>query len=366
MIKAAGFPWALAMAVVLVLVVELLFRSAEPKNVISHRYGEDEYYAAANHLDAYGPADVCFVGSSRAKEGITVPEARARIAEAGLPALRIANYACAGAHADESRALVDYLLARGRPRLILCGTSPRILRGTEPRLARSAIFWSSADWWRKFREFPSVASQVWPVVTRNYLSEPFRTLKYRRKPNALAADIRTAFEWHQDGGSAFSAEQILNGEVNPSPLNGALTGRQMHEAEVSLVNRPISEERVRTFLSRLLVDGEYVFGERRERELEALTDACWEAGVSLVFFEVPLSEILMRNLPEGAYEDYRARMSAISSDGWSYFVTVEDLELEFTDEDFAEQSHLNLSGATKLTRALTERVLIPELEESLP
>jgi hypothetical protein len=68
----AGIPWALAIAMVIVAAVELFVRSAEPKHVISYAYGKDEYFAAANHLDAYGPADVCFVGSSRAKEAIVV------------------------------------------------------------------------------------------------------------------------------------------------------------------------------------------------------------------------------------------------------------------------------------------------------
>jgi predicted nucleic acid-binding protein len=362
-VRAARIPWALVIAVGVVLLVELLIRGAEPRHLISYQYGEDEYYAAANHLDAYGPADIVFLGSSRTKEGIAVPEVTAALEAAGYGDLTVANYSAAGAHADEFRALCDYVLARGRPRLILCGVSHRTLRGTEPRMARSAIFWKADDWRRAFGENRSVAAGVWPIVFRNYLSEIYRTLEYRRKPKSVAADTRRAFEERQLGGPTFSARQILDGDVMPSPLNGQLSGRQTYEAHHSLIARPVSDEHVRRYVSRFLVDGKYVMGDNRVREMEALISACRESGVQLVFFEAPTSDILMRNLPEGVYERFMDRMLRLTEDGSAWFVTQDDLQLSFDDADFAEQSHLNLAGARKLTRAITERVILPELQE---
>jgi hypothetical protein len=57
------------------------------------------------------------------------------------------------------------------------------------------------------------------------------------------------------------------------------------------------------------------------------------------------------------------RMLRLTEDGSAWFVTQDDLQLSFDDADFAEQSHLNLAGARKLTRAITERVILPELQE---
>ena len=361
--RAAGFPWALAIALGIVLVVEILIRGAQPRHLISYQYGEDEYYAAANHLDAYGPADIAFLGSNRTKEGIAVPEVTADLEAEGYSDLTVANYSSAGALADETRALADYMLARGRPRLILCGVTPRMLLGNEPRVARSAIFWDRSDWLLAFGENRSAAASVWPTVFRNRLGKTYRTLEYRRKPTSVAADTRRAFEQRQLGGPTFSARQILDGEVLPSPLNGQFTGRQTYEAEHSLVTRPIDEAHVQRYVGRLLIDGSYVLGDLRVRELEALVAACGETGVQLVFFEAPLSEILLRNLPEGVYEEFLDRMWRLTEGGPAWFVTVDDLQLSFDDTEFAEQSHLNLAGARKLTRALTERVILPELEE---
>jgi hypothetical protein len=157
--------------------------------------------------------------------------------------------------------------------------------------------------------------------------------------------------------------EILDGDVSPSPLNGDLSSGQLYQGEISLLTRPISEERVRNYLEPLLVDGRYPMGEIRMKAMSDLIAACRDAGVQLVFFEIPLSEILMRNLPEGTYDEFLDRMWTLAGEGAAWFVTVDDLQLVFDDSDFAEQSHLNLAGARKLTRALTERVIVPELEE---
>jgi hypothetical protein len=362
-VRRAGFPWALIFALGIVLVVELLIRGAEPRHLISYQYGEDAYYAAANHLDAYGPADIAFLGSSRTKEGIAVPEVTAALEAAGYGDLTVANYAAAGSHADETRALCDYLLARGRPRLILCGVSPRVFEGAEPRMARSAIFWGASDWRRAHGEDPAAALRVWPTVARNYLSDASRTLRYRRKPKSIAADLRRAHEQLGLAGPTFSVRQILAGDVMPSPLNGQYSAGQVYESHHSLVTRPIDDDQVRKYVNRFLVDGEYVMGDVRMRELEALVAACRKTGVQLVFFETPISAILMRHQPEGVYERFLDRMWRLAEEGTAWFVTVDDLQLTFDDSEFAEQSHLNLAGARKLTRAITERIIVPELEE---
>jgi hypothetical protein len=237
-----------------------------------------------------------------------------------------------------------------------------MLLGNKPQMARSAIFWDLGEWWRSFRENRGEAAGVLPVLARDYLSKPSRILKYRRKPAALVDDAWIAFEQRRDGGPVFTAIEVLNGDVTPSPLNGDLTGRQGYDSGQSLVTRPVSEARVRVYVERLLIDGDYVLGDVRVRELEAMVRACQEAGVELIFFELPLSNLLLRNLPGRVYDEFLAKMRSLAHRNSARFVTLDDLQLQFDDSDFAEQSHLNLSGALKFTTTLSDRVLLPVLK----
>jgi hypothetical protein len=101
--------------------------------------------------------------------------------------------------------------------------------------------------------------------------------------------------------------------------------------------------------------------ERQVRQLGALLTRCREAGVPLALFEVPTAPILREHLPKGAYRSYRVAVARAAEARGVPFLTVEDLGLEFGRRDFREQSHLNERGATKLTRAVAERVVLPAL-----
>lgn len=346
-----GFPWALAAALGLVGLVELGVRAAEPRDLIAYHYGVHEYGAAANHLRVYGPADVSFVGDSRGKEAIAVPEVTQAL---GL-GVRVANYSVAGARADEIRALGDFLLERGTPRVILCGVTPRVFLDEDPRWDQSALYWDWSDWWAHYEEDRARALSVWPTVARNSIGEVWRTLRYRDKPLVLVDDIWIYSERRRDTGRTLTLGEFLAGRTAPSPLNGELTLRQLDD--VSLVTRPVPDERVREYVATLLTGGRYPMGERRLEELSALAAACRNAGVPLVFYEIPVAQILVRHKPPDVYPRFYERMEALGRETAVRFIPVDSLGVRFEDADFAEQSHLNLRGATKLTRALVPRAL---------
>lgn len=342
-----GIPWALLGAVLAVGLVEIGVRVVEPRALLPYDSGENEYFAAARHIEVYGAAEISVVGSSRTKEGIHVPELASRLGA------EVRNYACAGARADEIRALVDHLLRHGTPDLVLCGVSPRVFLDADRRWARSAIFWEIKDWRRAAEADLPEALAVLPVMTRNVVGDFWRTLDYRQKP-AVLADDAVIFCKSPGRFRALTLGDFLAGGVRPSPLNGGLTGRQRDVGSRSLVTHPVSEERVQAYVDQLLTNGEYVMGEVRFEALVAMAEACKDHGVRLVFFEEPVSAILHRHRPPDVYPRFLERMRSVARVSGAEFLPIDSLGVHFGDPDFAEQSHLNLPGARKLSVALAE------------
>jgi hypothetical protein len=256
----------------------------------------------------------------------------------------------------------EFLLARGTPRIILCGVTPRTLLENDRRWTRSALYWDWSDWRERFAEDRPTALSVWPVVARNWIGGFWQTLRYRDKPLVLIDELWVYYERHRDAGPTLSLGDFLAGRTFPSPLNGDLTARQAFD-EVSLATRPIPEERVENYVAALLTDGRYPMGERRIRELRALAEVCDARGVPLMFYEVPVAEILQRHLPEDVYPRFYEHMRRIDETTPASFLPLDSLGVRFEDADFAEQSHVNLQGARKLTRAL---LTLPVLEALSP
>ncbi|MFQ5490587.1 MAG: hypothetical protein ACE5GE_07685, partial [Phycisphaerae bacterium] len=102
--------------------------------LIPYAMGSLEYHGVADHLEVAGPAQVCVIGSSRAREAI-VPPRMAKVCHDRLGrSVTVANYACAGARAAENESLIKYMLRQGKPEFILYGLSPRqLLERDAPR-----------------------------------------------------------------------------------------------------------------------------------------------------------------------------------------------------------------------------------------
>ncbi len=92
---------------------------------------------------------------------------------------------------------------------------------------------------------------------------------------------------------------------------------------------------------------------------------CRDAEIPLVLFEIPLLQMLKSHLLEDVYPRFMSVTRSMANKYSIPFITLKDLGLEITDEDFREQSHLNYRGAQRLTRALMTKVVTPQLASSM-
>ncbi|MCA9243554.1 MAG: hypothetical protein KDA32_06345 [Phycisphaerales bacterium] len=373
-----GPPWALFGAIALLAVVEVGVRLAPPEIAIPHQSGGTEYHTARCYLDAFGPAEISLFGTSRTRNGISVPELKARLeaacqADAAIQRrfgdARIANYACSGSNIEVAFSTLRYALrlAPDRPRIAIFGVSAQQLMRGEELSNRAAVFWDIPDWVEAFDDTAAQAADprrsIWklaPIVVRNELGKNWLTLKYRLRPEAFVNDIVLAWKYRKT--RSFTWDEILRGAPSPSPIRGEPAPWHALEPERSLVTDPISDERVQLYLQRIQQAGETGLDPQAVRLARRMVELCRERNVPLIVFELPVSDRLARYLPPGANDDLRRLFDELADGENVVFVGLDQLGVSFSDADFREQSHLNLRGATKLSDALFERAILPELK----
>ena len=334
------FPWALLMAVGILVVVEVLFRRVLFHNRVIYHAGAREYLLAAEQLKSPGPANVCFVGSSRARESIAVPEVKGLLVAKGFGDTTVANYALGGGQAQESYWAVRKMLAgKRKPDLILYGLSPRQFLGRGEHFSSAAFLWDLGDWYEQSGEHGMEAGKLLPKVIRNEIKQRYVTFAARdaRKQVLL---------------------RILGRDTDPCPIIGERTPWQKLKPDVSLAANPADEQDVRNYIAR---------NTRRQRYgdptqvgyVKKTIQLCRDAGVRLVLFEVPVAEILRRCYPDGIYDHFYQTIADLQQPGDLPFVPIAQLKPELTDKHFREPSHTNYRGAVRFTRALTRQVILP-------
>lgn len=357
-----GVPWACIAAVGALIAVEVAVRLTDASLVIPYSVPpfalEPECHAVVDHVDAFGPADICFVGSSRVHQGIVVPEVQQACDEVLSRRVTVANYAISGARAKHGNAIVTYLLKKGRPELILYGVSPRILLGSATRPdAHTALFWSLTDWWSHYRAAPRETVRLLPVVIRHEASKHYLTLRYRRLASTFVNGIIRAMAVAED--KPFLMEDALRRARSSCPMRGEPTQDHELNPDRSLVNHPVPEERLRAFLDRTLQDGQYPMPQAQVDLMDTTIRLCHEHGIRIVLFELPVSDTLFEAFPPHVPGEFRAKIQRVCDANVVPFFTLEKLNLTFTDSDFLEHSHLNYHGALRVTRALIDRVILP-------
>ena len=338
-----GFPWAFVLALLILLGVDVGLRFINPKRVIAYEPGVQEYHAVRTYIDTLGPAEVAFVGSSQTREGILAGEVRRIIESSGAGSVEVANYGVAGMRPDGVDQVVHRITRDRRPRqIILYGVSPRDLRCKARDWPRLAAFWSVSDWYENYDANPQQIGRLLPDVIRKDLSRVSRTLAYRESLRQHLTRWITGQEpWR------------------PYVFGEALTPR--HQMKISLDRRRILESALLAYLAN---DGLNRRGERPSDRivtdaLERLVSRCRGAGVELVFYELPVAEMLLERLPEGLYADYLRKMRRLSRADGVRFVPLKELQLEFDRSEFHDFTHLNQKGAAKLSKAIAEQLLIP-------
>lgn len=345
----SGAPFALMIAVSLVAGAEIVLRLIGPESLVAYEQGVPSRYAARHHILALGTDDICFIGSSRTNNGINCPTVSSTLLETVGRKFRVANCASGGAQTPELVPLVRFMLRYSNPELILFGVEPEQLGTKDVVNERSAIFWNLRDFGAAREQFGSRVDSYLPQVIRNEIELQYFTLRARGRSGNL---LRELF-------SGFTVPHPLRGEV--------LFPAHVIEADLTLQDAKIDPEQVRKHvLSDHLVDGHYPFSADRIALLHELIDLCRGSRVPLVFFEVPDAAVFSQCFPPGTHERFVDvfRQLASTAPGVQFF-TLDDLELEFSDADFRDPVHLNLTGAKRLSRSVTERIIKPVLDESV-
>jgi len=138
-------------------------------------------------------------------------------------------------------------------------------------------------------------------------------------------------------------------------MRGDLTDLQRGQPDQS---RIVGDAYIREYVARVWRPDAWSMTEQGQN-LASLVEACRVAGVPIVFFEVPTSPALFRNLPDGAYASFVAIVRRVGSERGVPVYSARELGLNMLRADFREQSHFNNLGGMKLTRALVEEILVP-------
>jgi hypothetical protein len=276
--------------------------------------------------------------------GIVCPELRSRLAQVTAPDHSVANYASAGALIPENAPLVHFLLRSDRvPAVLLYGVGPEEIHGEETANEESAIFWDFSDWWRARRNLGAPVVALLPGVVRNAIADAYQTFRYRARPAQLLKQLYRGREGNPVLGQKVDPEQTSDG------------GR-------SLLEHPAKETEIHRYIDTFVVSGgRYEISPLKVALFREVIRECRARGTILVLFETPSSVSFNRILPSRVTLALGLTMRELAAAEGVTFLTVDDLGLVLTDEDFRDPVHLNLRGATALTRALADRVLAPAL-----
>ncbi|MGE5610214.1 MAG: hypothetical protein ACM359_13250 [Bacillota bacterium] len=342
----AGFPWALVGAGLILVAVEVLFRLAAPTKVIPYSSNAlEEHLAVANYLSDVRPADVGFIGSSMTREGVAAPLVREQLQSALGRRVYVANYGASALVADEANAIVRYMLQhRTVSRLLIYEVGLHHFRPSiSSRATRVAIFWSLRDWFEDWAQSGKPATRVLPVVIRHEVGQWWRTLRYGRQLEHWAG------EW------------LGLAKGSRVPMRGDHSGKWRSKANLA-ANSTRRESLVRRWVGGHLRGGRYAkMDPELVQCLEQTLQMCRDHHISLVLYEVPLSASVRAKVPPKVYEEFYALIDQLASTYGVPFYRLADLELQFGDEHFADATHMNRHGATLLTEALTEKVILPRL-----
>lgn len=341
-IKKHGFPWALALALVLVLCFELLVHQIDPAKLITHERGIQSRFAARHTLDLYGAANVSFIGSSRTLVGITCPELRETVNAALQQDVSVANYASDGAKLQELLPLLRYLLrSNPRPKVIVLPVWATQFQDSELANERSAVFWNLEDWWRTRKEIGSQVDEYLPIVIRNMIGEHFLTLRHRKRPMHYLKELKSGGPVQvarkgehvqlvhlddPDKVHVVTPEVIEGIETNPFFLEHAATHNQKQLDMVIEMNR-----------------------------------LAQDAGVQFAVVEAPNHSAVLKHYPhEGLEDTLKTIIRKLEAKGVA-FVTLDELDTQFKDDEFRDNVHLNFKGAKHWSDAIAKKIVVPRL-----
>ncbi len=340
-----GRPWAVILAALLVVLVEVVLHLLPDQALLGYGRGLSAYYDVRHTVEQLGAADVVVLGTSRGRESVAQPLLREIVGEELGQPITTASFASPGSQADEMRQILHLTLESPRkPGLVLYFLSPSMFQAESPDRSRLEVLGQGTD---RFAGRPGQvltreldqATRAW----RRWLDRHYLTFRHRHRFRYLLV-------------SAF------RGRRPTSAVHGEMTMWQLYDARRSLETHPVPRPRVRRYVGRMLdADGVYRPVPRQVAALEETVRLCREHGVPIVVLHAPLSPDLLAETPaqlERTYQEIARGAAAIAGQQPR---TVADLGVRLTRADFREQSHVNRAGAEKITRALARAVVTPVL-----
>lgn len=331
-----------------------MFRIGVSSLSFPYENGDQEYRALRHRLDRAGPADLCFLGSSRGREVVVMPEVTGLLEEGGYDGIRVENYSLSSALAVEANSIIELITrSERRPRLLVYGVSP-------PQLL------NAGDYFRN-------ASRLWDVraILRHHEMNDAGVLSYL--PRAIRNDISKVsetFHWRPRKGLRPLLRHLfreLSGrnDTRQSPITGGLTLWQHEDPDRGFAPTPDGLARNNAFLAEAYKGGRDWIDPTQSRYFEDSLQLSQEAGIPVILVEMPLTSALSSGYPEGVYRDYMSFMRAVADRYGATFVTLEDLGFQPQDSQFRDTEHLNLGASLEFTRSLTRQVLLPRLDGEL-
>jgi hypothetical protein len=333
-----------AMTLLLLILAEGGVRWLRPSGTIPYEVGgEAAYQALGPELQEYGAAELAIVGSSRSREGVAAPVLRSAL-KGAAKGWKVGNYSLVGATAADVEIVVRRLLeTKPPPRLIAYGVEIVALeKGPGEGLTKKAPYiWRFSDAIEARSRIGARADRYLARATRNSLSD--RSFLLRLRPEVYESLQQPSYKKLKKGLS----KAIAYDGKDQTPMRGGLSSRQRSSARNSSMK--VTDAHVRKYLRDDYGEGKWPHREQAAR-IDAMAQAAKRAKVDFLLIEVPLSPLLKRNLPKGTLESFYEIMQAVADRNHIPFVRMSDLDAEFPQSDYAEQSHLNLKGAKKLAQ----------------
>jgi hypothetical protein len=340
-------PWALLLALMILGGFELWMRLHHWPRKMPYELDLDEYYAVAATIDHHELPDVAIIGSSRAREGIDVPKFRSELSRAVGRRVSVINYGVSGARAYVLESITRRLLrAKHPPRLIIYGGAERDLGYDSTIYDQAAIYWDFDDWRDEWTHRGRSVIDDLPTVIRNGIGRWYFTLRYREQ---LRLKICHLFEEKKD---------------YFTQLDGSLTLWQRNNPKHSLARHPPTHAAMVAY-ARTVAEGSYP-NRQETQAIERLMQACQSAHVQLLIFQVPIPPISIQYMKPGVEAKYVADMTRLAQQTGAIFLSQDQLDLKLTDRDFRDPSHLNLSGADRVSAALAVQIGQLHVNNTLP
>jgi hypothetical protein len=329
-------PWALLLSLLILAGFELAIHLVHWPRHMPYELGLGEYYAVAATLDQHGPAEVTVIGSSRAREGFDMPLLRSEIDRMTRKRVVVANYAVGGARAYLFEAIARRVLrSKHPPRVIVIGSAERDF-GSDPTIDNLApIYWNLADWRQAWGRRGAKTLDDLPTVAWNYVDRFYFTLRYREQ---IKLQIQNFLNDEKD-----RATQL---EGNFTPWQRTSHRSLLHQAPpvATLIH----------YVATLAV-GTYPNPEQLGA-MERLARACQAAHVRLIVCSMPIPPLLEKYVSPKVESAYRQEESRLCAQSGATFITPGQLDMELTDREFRDPSHLDIFGAKKLTAAVAKYI----------